>query len=77
MDCINYAFNQLMQPIFQQLNVWICVNLDNLTIAKFLKEIKHYMGVLMLTAVTKQNFNTVIMKPTESINKHYQRLFKW
>lgn len=38
-DCISYAFSKLALSIFQQLKVWIQTNLENLTMAKFFKEI--------------------------------------
>ena len=30
----------------------------------------------MLASVAKQKLNTIVMKPTESVNKYYHRLFK-
>ena len=36
---ISYAFHQLAQPIFQQLDVWINVNINDLSIEDFYKQI--------------------------------------
>ena len=47
-DKISYAFHQLDQPIFQQLDAWIGVNSESLTMDGFYKQIKHCMGIHML-----------------------------
>lgn len=56
--------------------MWIYANSENLTIAKFFEEIKHYMAISMFVATAKQDLNTVIMWPIKSVNKYYHRLFK-
>ena len=43
---------------------------------EFYSEIEHYMGILMLASEVKQELNTIVMKPTESVNEYYHRLFK-
>ena len=73
-----YAFNQLTQPIFQQLDAWMHANSEDLTLNKFFKEVEHYMGILMLTAKTKTKYelNTIVMRSNKLVNKYYHRLFK-
>lgn len=75
-NCVSYTFNQLTQLIFQQLKVWIHTNLKNLTIVEFFDKIEHYMGISMFATAAKQNFNTITMKSTKTINEYYHRLFK-
>ena len=48
MDQVSYAFSQLTQPIFQQLDSWIQANSDNLSMDEFYNEIEHYMGIPLL-----------------------------
>ena len=76
MDRISYAFSQLAQPIFPQLDPWIQANSENLTMEEFFSEIEHYMGIPMLAATAKRELNTVVMRSNEAVNEYYHGLFK-
>ena len=76
-DQISYAFHQLAQPIFQQLDAWINANANNLSIEDFYKQIKHFIGIHMLIKKAEDKLYMVTMKPTgETVNNYYQRIFK-
>ena len=76
-DKISYAFHQLDQPIFQQLDAWIGANSSNLSIDRFYQQIEHCMGIYMLTKRAKEKLHTVTMKPSnKTVDKYYQQIFK-
>ena len=76
-DQISYAFHQLAQLIFQQLDVWINANVNDLSMKDFYKQIKHSMGIHMLVEKAKDNLHVVTIKPTgETVNDYYQHIFK-
>ena len=75
-DRVSYAFSQLTQPIFQQLDSWIQTNSAYLTMDKFYNKIEHYMGIPMLASKAKRELNTITMQPTETVNEYYHRIFK-
>ena len=76
MDRISYGFSQLGQPVFQQLESWIQNNSETLTLEEFFDKIEHYMGMPMLAATSKREINTITMRPTESVNQYYHRLYQ-
>ena len=51
---ISYAFYQLDQPLFQQLDAWIGANSESLNIEGFYQQIEHCMGIHMLTEQAKK-----------------------
>ena len=76
-DRISYAFHQLAQPIFQQLDAWINANADDLSMEDFYKQIEHSMGIHMLVERAEDKLHVVTMKPTgETVDDYYQRIFK-
>ena len=76
-DRISYAFHQLAQPIFQQLDAWINANADDLSMEDFYKQIEHSMGIHMLVERAEDELHVVTMKPTgETVDDYYQRIFK-
>ena len=76
-DKISYAFHQLDQPIFQQLDAWIGANSESLTMEGFYQQIEHCMGIHMLTERAEEELHTVTMKPSnETVDEYYQRIFK-
>ena len=76
-DRISYAFHQLAQPIFQQLDAWINANADDLSMEDFYKQIEHSMGIHMLVEKAEGELHVVTMKPTgETVDDYYQRIFK-
>ena len=75
-DKISYAFYQLDQPIFQQLDAWIAANSEGLTMEGFYQQIEHCMGIHMLTKQAKDKLHTVTMKSNKTVDKYYQRIFK-
>ena len=76
-DWISYAFHQLAQPIFQQLDAWINANADDLSMEDFYKQIEHSMGIHMLVEKAEDKLHVVTMKPTgETVDNYYQRIFK-
>lgn len=89
MDRVSYAFSQLAQPIFQQLDSWIQANSESLSMDKFFTEIEHYMGIPMLAATAKRELNTVVMRGNKTVNEtttgssncgnrlEHQRTKKW
>ena len=38
---------------------------------KFYNKIEHYMRTSMLVSKAKQELNTIVMQPTETVNKYY------
>ena len=75
-DRISYAFHQLAQPIFQQLDAWIDANSKGLTMEEFHQQIEHCMGIHMLTEQAKDELHTVTMKSNETVDEYYQQIFK-
>ena len=75
-DRISYAFHQLAQLIFQQLDAWINANANNLSMENFYKQIEHSMGIHMLVKKAKDKLYVVTMKPTKIVDDYYQRIFK-
>ena len=76
-DRISYAFHQLAQPIFQQLDAWINANAEDLSMENFYKQIEHSMGIHMLVEKAKDKLHVVTIKPTgETVDNYYQRIFK-
>ena len=76
-DQISYAFHQLAQPIFQQLDAWINANAEDLSIEDFYKQIEHSMGIHMLVEKAKDKLHVLTMKPTgKTVDDYYQRIFK-
>ena len=75
-DRINYAFNQLNQPIFQALFPWFQANSKNLAMGQIFIEIEHYMGIPMLASIAKRELNTVVMKGNETVTEYFHRLCK-
>ena len=75
-DKISYAFHQLDQPIFQQLDAWIAANSEGLTMEGFYRQIEHCMGIHMLTEQAKDELHTVTMKSNKTVDKYYQQIFK-
>ena len=75
-DRISYAFHQLAQPIFQQLDAWINANANDLSMEDFYKQIEHSMGIHMLIEKAEDKLHIVTMKPTETVDYYYQRIFK-
>ena len=75
-DKISYAFHQLDQPIFQQLDAWIGPNSKSLTMDGFYKQIEHCMGIHMLTERAKEKLHTVTIKSNETVDEYYQQIFK-
>ena len=43
---------------------------------KFYSKIEHYMGIPMLANKAKQELNTIIMQPAETVNEYYHQIFK-
>ena len=70
-DRISYAFHQLAQPIFQQLDSWINANANDLSMEDFYKQIKHSMGIHMLVERAKDKLYVVTMKLTGEIVDDY------
>ena len=52
------------------------MNLNNVTLNEFFKEVEHYMKISMLAAKTKNELNTIVMHSNESVNEYYHQLFK-
>ena len=75
-DKISYAFHQLDQPIFQQLDAWIAANSEGLTMEKFYQQIEHCMGIHMLTEQAEDKLHTVTMKSNKTVDEYYQQIFK-
>ena len=76
-DQISYAFHQLAQSIFQQLDAWINVNADDLSMEDFYKHIEHSMGIHMLVKKAEDELYVVTMKSTgKTVDDYYQRIFK-
>ena len=76
-DQISYAFHQLAQPIFQQLDAWINANAEDLSMEDFYKQIEHSMGIHMLVKKAEDELHVVTMKPTgETVDDYYQQIFK-
>ena len=75
-DKISYAFHQLDQPIFQQLDAWIGANSESLTMDGFYQQIEHCMGIHMLTERAEEELHTVTMKSNETVDEYYQQIFK-
>ena len=76
-DWISYAFHQLAQPIFQQLDAWINANADDLSMEDFYKQIEHSMGINMLVKRAEDELHVVTIKPTGgTVDDYYQRIFK-
>ena len=76
-DWISYAFHQLAQPTFQQLDAWINANANDLSMEDFYKQIEHSMETHMLVEKAEDKLHVVTMKPTgETVNDYYQRIFK-
>ena len=71
-DKISYAFHQLDQPIFQQLDAWIAANSKGLTMERFYQQIEHCMRIHMLTERAKDELHTVTMKSNETVDEYYQ-----
>ena len=71
-DKISYAFHQLDQLIFQQLNAWIGANLENLTMDGFYQQIKHCIEIHMLTEQAEEELHIVTMKSNKTVDKYYQ-----
>ena len=75
-DKISYAFYQLDQPIFQQLNAWIRANSDSLSMDGFYQQIKHCMGIHILVEKAEDKLHVITMKPSEPVDDYYQQIFK-
>ena len=45
---ISYTFHQLAQLIFQQLDIWINANADDISMDDFYKQIEHSIEIHML-----------------------------
>ena len=75
-DWISYAFHQLAQPIFQQLDAWINANAKDLSMEDFYMQIEHSMGIHMLVEKAEDKLHVVTMKPTKTVDDYYQRIFK-
>ena len=75
-DRISYAFHQLAQPIFQQLDAWINANAKDLSMEDFYKQIEHSMGIHMLVEKAEDKLHVVTMKPTKTVDKYYQQIFE-
>ena len=75
-DWISYAFHQLAQPIFQQLDAWINANADDILMEDFYKQMEHSMRIHMLVKKAEDELHVVTMRPTETVNDYYQRIFK-
>ena len=75
-DQISYAFHQLAQPIFQQLDAWINANAEDFSMEDFYKQIEHSMGIYMLVKKAEDELHVVTMKPIKTVDNYYQRIFK-
>ena len=76
-DRISYAFHQLAQPIFQQLDAWINANAEDFSMKDFYKQIEYSMGIHMLVKKAEDELHVVTMKSTgETVDDYYQRIFK-
>ena len=75
-DKISYAFHQLDQPIFQQLDAWIGANSKSLTMEGFYQQIEHCMGIHMLTEWAKEELHIVTIKSNKTVDEYYQWIFK-
>lgn len=43
---------------------------------KFYNKIEYYMSISIFAATTKQELNTMLIKPSKSVNEYYYWLFK-
>ena len=76
-DKISYAFHQLDQSIFQQQDAWIGANSESLSMDWFYQQIKHCIGIYMLVKKAEDKLHVITMKPSESVDDYYQRIFKF
>ena len=70
-DKISYAFHQLDQPIFQQLDAWIGANSKSLTMDGFYQQIEHCIDIHMLVEKAEDELHVITMKPSELVDDYY------
>lgn len=72
---VSYALCQMSQPIFQCIHSWRYANENTLTVKEMFEEIEHYMGIDWMVSPAKRELNTIVIKPGESVNEYYHRIF--
>lgn len=73
---VTYILSTMAAPIFKRIAAWTRANLETLTIEQLFEEVKHYMGLHLVSAEAKRELNKITMKHTESVNEFYHRIFE-
>ena len=74
-DRVGYILSQMENPIFEAIHIWV-EDQEVLTLEAFFDEVEHYMGIHLQTTQAKKDLTTIKMKPEESVNEYYHRIFK-
>lgn len=75
-DKTDYVFWQMEAPIWNEINTWVIMQGESLTVDGMFAEVENYMDVTQHKANAKKELTTVAMRQDETVSEFYHRIFE-